>query len=36
VHDLGEQVHLKGNGYSETLPGRDVLATSADLLHRWR
>ncbi len=36
VHDLGDQVHLKAHRYSETLAGRDVLATFAGLLHRWR
>lgn len=36
VHDLGEQVRLKGPGYAETLPGTEVLATFAGLLNRWR
>ena len=36
VHDLGEQVRLKAHGYAETLPGTEVLATFAGLLHRWR
>lgn len=34
VHDLGEQVRLKANGYVETLPGAEVLATFAGLLQR--
>jgi len=36
VHDLGDEVGLKAPGYSETLPGREVLATFAGLLKRWR
>jgi len=36
VHDLGDQVRLKAAGYSETLPGAEVLATFAGLLQRWR
>lgn len=36
VHDQGDQVRLKAHGYSETLPGAEVLATFAGLLGRWR
>ncbi len=36
VHDLGEQVTLKAQGYAETVAHRQVLATFAGLLERCR